>query len=66
MAVLISDNRGCSIYEYLYLAGSQEASIFRKLTVEQNIRAIIESRRDITRKEKKNGWSPSWMNPLRE
>jgi lipopolysaccharide export system ATP-binding protein len=31
----------------------QEASIFRKLTVEQNIRAIMESRRDITRKEKK-------------
>ena len=31
----------------------QEASIFRKLTVEQNIRAIIESRRDITRKQKK-------------
>jgi lipopolysaccharide export system ATP-binding protein len=31
----------------------QEASIFRKLTVEQNIRAILESRRDITRKEKK-------------
>jgi lipopolysaccharide export system ATP-binding protein len=31
----------------------QEASIFRKLTVEQNIRAIMESRRDISRKEKK-------------
>jgi lipopolysaccharide export system ATP-binding protein len=31
----------------------QEASIFRKLTVEQNIRAIMESRRDINRKEKK-------------
>ncbi|GHT66960.1 ABC transporter ATP-binding protein [Spirochaetia bacterium] len=31
----------------------QEASIFRKLTVEQNIWAILESRRDINKKEKK-------------
>jgi lipopolysaccharide export system ATP-binding protein len=31
----------------------QEASIFRKLTVEQNIRAILESRRDITKAQKK-------------
>jgi len=31
----------------------QEASIFRKLTVEQNIWAILESRRDITKAEKK-------------
>jgi lipopolysaccharide export system ATP-binding protein len=31
----------------------QEASIFRKLTVEQNIMAILESRRDITKQEKK-------------
>ena len=31
----------------------QEASIFRKLTVEQNIKAILESRRDIDRKVKK-------------
>jgi lipopolysaccharide export system ATP-binding protein len=31
----------------------QEASIFRKLTVEQNIWAILESRRDIDKKEKK-------------
>ncbi|MCL2044233.1 MAG: LPS export ABC transporter ATP-binding protein [Treponema sp.] len=31
----------------------QEASIFRKLTVEQNIYAILESRRDITKAEKK-------------
>jgi lipopolysaccharide export system ATP-binding protein len=31
----------------------QEASIFRKLTVEQNIWAILESRRDIKKKEKK-------------
>ena len=31
----------------------QEASIFRKLTVEQNIKAILESRRDITRAQKK-------------
>ncbi|GHV87261.1 ABC transporter ATP-binding protein [Spirochaetia bacterium] len=31
----------------------QEASIFRKLTVEQNIWAILESRRDISKKEKK-------------
>jgi lipopolysaccharide export system ATP-binding protein len=31
----------------------QEASIFRKLTVEQNIMAILESRRDITRDQKK-------------
>jgi lipopolysaccharide export system ATP-binding protein len=31
----------------------QEASIFRKLTVEQNIRAILESRRDINRAGKK-------------
>jgi lipopolysaccharide export system ATP-binding protein len=31
----------------------QEASIFRKLTVEQNIRAILESRRDINRSQKK-------------
>ena len=31
----------------------QEASIFRKLTVEQNIRAILESRRDIDKTEKK-------------
>jgi lipopolysaccharide export system ATP-binding protein len=30
----------------------QEASIFRKLTVEQNIMAILESRQDITREEK--------------
>jgi lipopolysaccharide export system ATP-binding protein len=31
----------------------QEASIFRKLTVEQNIRAILESRRDIDKEQKK-------------
>jgi lipopolysaccharide export system ATP-binding protein len=31
----------------------QEASIFRKLTVEQNIWAILESRRDINKAEKK-------------
>ncbi|MDR2101652.1 MAG: LPS export ABC transporter ATP-binding protein [Treponema sp.] len=31
----------------------QEASIFRKLTVEQNLWAILESRRDITRAQKK-------------
>lgn len=30
----------------------QEASVFKKLTVEQNIWAIIESRKDINRKEK--------------
>jgi lipopolysaccharide export system ATP-binding protein len=32
----------------------QEASIFRKLTVEQNIWAILESRKDLTKKEKKH------------
>jgi lipopolysaccharide export system ATP-binding protein len=32
----------------------QEASIFRKLTVEQNIWAILESRKDINKKQKKN------------
>jgi lipopolysaccharide export system ATP-binding protein len=31
----------------------QEASIFRKLTVEQNIWAILESRRDLSKKQKK-------------
>ncbi|MBO7517436.1 MAG: ATP-binding cassette domain-containing protein, partial [Spirochaetia bacterium] len=31
----------------------QEASIFRKLTVEENIAAIIETRSDLNRKEKK-------------
>ena len=31
----------------------QEASVFRKLTVEQNIWAILETRRDLTRAEKK-------------
>ncbi|MDR3146053.1 MAG: ATP-binding cassette domain-containing protein, partial [Treponema sp.] len=31
----------------------QEASIFRKLTVEQNIRAILESRRDINKAQKR-------------
>ena len=31
----------------------QEASIFRRLTVEQNIMAILESRRDMTKAEKK-------------
>jgi lipopolysaccharide export system ATP-binding protein len=31
----------------------QEASIFRKLTVEQNIWAILESRRDLSKEEKK-------------
>jgi len=31
----------------------QEASIFRKLTVEQNIWAILESRRDISKKQRK-------------
>jgi lipopolysaccharide export system ATP-binding protein len=31
----------------------QEASIFRKLTVEQNVRAILESRRDIGKETKK-------------
>lgn len=31
----------------------QEASVFRKLTVEQNIWAILETRRDLTREEKK-------------
>jgi lipopolysaccharide export system ATP-binding protein len=31
----------------------QEASIFRKLTVEQNIWAILESRNDLTKKQKK-------------
>ena len=30
----------------------QEASVFRKLTVEQNIWAILETRRDLTKKEK--------------
>jgi len=30
----------------------QEASIFRKLTVEQNIMAILESRKDITKKQR--------------
>jgi lipopolysaccharide export system ATP-binding protein len=30
----------------------QEASIFRKLTVEQNIRAILESRKDIDKQQK--------------
>jgi lipopolysaccharide export system ATP-binding protein len=32
----------------------QEASIFRKLTVEQNVRAILESRRDIDKIQKKD------------
>jgi lipopolysaccharide export system ATP-binding protein len=32
----------------------QEASIFRKLTVEQNIMAILESRRDIAKEQKKD------------
>jgi lipopolysaccharide export system ATP-binding protein len=32
----------------------QEASIFRKLTVEENIRAILESRRDISKTEKQD------------
>ena len=32
----------------------QEASIFRRLTVEQNIMAILESRRDITKEQKKD------------
>jgi lipopolysaccharide export system ATP-binding protein len=32
----------------------QEASIFRKLTVEQNIMAILESRRDITKEQKRD------------
>jgi lipopolysaccharide export system ATP-binding protein len=31
---------------------TQEPSVFRKLTVEQNIWAILETRRDLTRKEK--------------
>jgi lipopolysaccharide export system ATP-binding protein len=31
----------------------QEASVFRKLTVEQNIRAVLEPRKDISHKEKK-------------
>jgi lipopolysaccharide export system ATP-binding protein len=31
----------------------QDASIFRKLTVEQNIWAILESRRDLTKKQRK-------------
>jgi lipopolysaccharide export system ATP-binding protein len=31
----------------------QEASVFRKLTVEQNVWAILETRRDLTRKEKR-------------
>ena len=34
-----------------YLA--QEASVFRKLTVEENIRAILEVRKDINKKERK-------------
>jgi len=32
----------------------QEPSVFRKLTVEQNIWAILETRRDLTRKEKQH------------
>jgi lipopolysaccharide export system ATP-binding protein len=32
----------------------QEASIFRRLTVEQNIRAILESRKDIDKEQKKD------------
>jgi lipopolysaccharide export system ATP-binding protein len=31
----------------------QEASIFRKLTVEQNIRAVLESRRDVNKDQQK-------------
>jgi lipopolysaccharide export system ATP-binding protein len=31
----------------------QEASVFRKLTVEQNVWAILETRRDLTRKDKR-------------
>lgn len=31
----------------------QEASVFRKLTVEKNVWAILETRKDLTRKEKK-------------
>jgi lipopolysaccharide export system ATP-binding protein len=33
---------------------SQEPSVFRKLTVEQNLWAILETRKDITKVEKKN------------
>lgn len=32
----------------------QEASVFRKLTVEKNVWAILETRRDLTRKEKRH------------
>jgi lipopolysaccharide export system ATP-binding protein len=32
----------------------QEASVFRKLTVEKNIWSILQTRRDLTRKQKKN------------
>jgi lipopolysaccharide export system ATP-binding protein len=32
----------------------QEASVFRKLTVEQNILAILETRKDLTKKQKKD------------
>ena len=32
----------------------QEASVFRKLTVEKNVWAILETRKDLTRKEKKH------------
>ncbi len=31
----------------------QEPSVFRKLTVEENIRAVVETRRDLAKKEKK-------------
>ena len=32
----------------------QEASVFRKLTVEQNIWAVLETRKDLTKAEKEN------------
>ena len=44
----------------------QEPSVFRKLSVEDNIRAILETRRKLNGRARKSGWnncSKSWASP---
>ncbi len=40
----------------------QEASVFRKLTVEDNVMAILETRDISTKPRARSAWSRSWVN----
>ena len=42
----------------------QEASVFRKLSVEDNIRAILEMTEDDQKRNNGKNWKPYWMNSV--